>query len=122
MIPSLIPRALPYRARGVRAFVGLTSSAADKRARARTHTHTVRYFSAPHDRWHAGRIVKSVCKGRADMDKVPNFLHTFFLLVALLAADDDSFIFTVRKARCLPVCLASASHSNLLRFRATDLA
>jgi hypothetical protein len=40
VIPSLIPRALPYRARGVRAFVGLTSSAADKRARAHTHTHT----------------------------------------------------------------------------------
>ena len=40
------------------------------------------------------------------------------LLVALLAADDASFIFTVGKARCLPVCPASASHSNLLRFRA----
>jgi hypothetical protein len=42
--------------------------------------------------------------------------------LAPLAADDDSFIFTVREARCLPVCYASASHSNLLRFRATDLA
>ena len=65
--------------------------------------------------WKEGRVAPS---GR----RTGSLLHTFFLLVALLAADDDSFIFTVRKARCLPVCLASASHSNLLRFHATDLA